>query len=81
MNNQIVNKLIRTIYIFILVMIFLMVTAYPINLVSIYFNSNFRVVGFDTNYPGFPNISLIILLMFGSLYYGFYTKFDIFKKK
>lgn len=79
MNNQIVNKLIRTLDMFILSMIFV-VPAYLINLGSIYLNFNLRVIGFDNNYPGFPDIFLIIFLIFGSLYYGFFTKFPIFKK-
>lgn len=79
MNNQIVNKLIRTIYMFILIMIFV-VPAYLINLGLIYFNFKLRVIGFDNNYPGYPNIFFIIFIMFGSLYYGFCTKFPIFKR-
>lgn len=72
------NKLIKSISMFIFTMIFV-VPAYLINLGAIYLNFKLRVIGFDNNYPGFPNIFLIIFLAFGSLYYGFTNSSPLFK--
>jgi hypothetical protein len=72
----IIKKVIKSIGIFAITSCFVFI-AYLINLIAIYSNFKMRVIGFDDN--GYPNILLIIFLVFGSLYYGFTMKKPLLK--